>query len=118
MQRTSQFISKLILRKHQRALVQSFRKYQLDDMIAEEEAEKLRNQVIDTLINMDINNDDDVFKPGRVGKINEEQLTEEQKQLLEEIRTKFDSTEIVADLCILYEVTGYKDESADDEFWD
>ena len=36
-QRLSNFIAKLILRKHQRALVQSFQKYQLDDMIAEEE---------------------------------------------------------------------------------
>ena len=40
-QRTSEFMAKLILRKHQRALVQSFEKYQLDDMLAEDEAEKL-----------------------------------------------------------------------------
>lgn len=46
-QRTSEFIAKLILRKHQRALVQSFAKYQLDDMLAEEESEKLRQSAID-----------------------------------------------------------------------
>ena len=34
------------------------------------------------------------------------------------IREKFDPVEIVADLCILYEVTGYQDESADADFWD
>ena len=31
-QRVGQFIAKLILKKHQRALVTSFRKYQLDDL--------------------------------------------------------------------------------------
>lgn len=40
-------MAKLILRKHQRALVQSFAKYQLDDMLAEEESEKLRQSAID-----------------------------------------------------------------------
>ena len=44
-------------------------------------------------------------------------LTAEQKELLQEIRDKFDPVEIVADLCILYEVTGYRDESADADFW-
>ena len=39
-QRVSEFMAKLILRKHQRALVQSFKRFQLDDMIAEHEAAK------------------------------------------------------------------------------
>ena len=30
--RISQFLSKLVLRKHQRALVTSFKKYQIDDL--------------------------------------------------------------------------------------
>ena len=41
-QRVSEFVAKLYLQKHQRALVQSFKKYQLDDMIAEMELEKVR----------------------------------------------------------------------------
>ena len=45
-------------------------------------------------------------------------LTEEQKKLLNEIREKFKPDEIVADLCILYEITSYKDESAEADFWD
>ena len=39
-QRASGFLQKLILRKHQRALVSSFQKFLLDDMIKEEEAER------------------------------------------------------------------------------
>ena len=45
-------------------------------------------------------------------------LTDAQKQLLLEIREKFKPDDIVADLCILYEVTKYKDESAEPDFWD
>lgn len=116
-QRTSEFISKLILRKHQRALVQSFQKYQLDDMIAEDEAEKLRTQVIDQLATS-LDENSDVLTAGRYRNFNEDQLTDEQKELLTEIREKFDPVEIVADLCILYEVTSYKDESAESDFWD
>ena len=37
----------------------------------------------------------------------DERLTEDQKKLLTEIRRKFDPVEVVADLCILYETTGY-----------
>ena len=40
-------------------------------------------------------------------------------KLLEEIREKFDPAEIVADLCILYEVTNFKDLDIEgDEFWE
>ena len=44
-------------------------------------------------------------------------LTEEQRELISAIREKFDPDDIVADLCILYEVTGYQDKSADADFW-
>ena len=54
---------------------------------------------------------------GRYNLVNEDELTPEQRELLREIREKFDPEEIVADLCILYEVTGYQDESADVDFW-
>ena len=55
----------------------------------------------------------DVLQDGRYSFVNEAMLTEEQRELLYEIREKFDPVDIVADLCILYEVTGYQDESAD-----
>lgn len=45
-------------------------------------------------------------------------LTDEQKKMLNEIRQKFDPVNVVADTCILYEVTDYKDESAADDFWE
>ena len=38
----SAFLAKLILRKHQRALVANFQQYQLDDTLAEEEKEERR----------------------------------------------------------------------------
>ena len=38
--------------------------------------------------------------------------------MIQEIRSQFDPEAKVADLCILYEVTGYKDECSQDEFWD
>ena len=50
--------------------------------------------------------------------VSDEMLTEEQRELLSEIREKFKPDEIVADLCILYEITNYKDESAEPDFWD
>ena len=51
-------------------------------------------------------------------KVADEELTEEQRELLSEIREKFKPEDIVADLCILYEITNYKDESAEPDFWD
>ena len=87
-------------------------------MIAEDEAAKRRTQVIDNLARMvDDENSSDVLVEGRYNLVNEDELTPEQRELLREIREKFDPDEIVADLCILYEVTGYQDESADVDFW-
>ena len=39
-------------------------------------------------------------------------LNEIQISLISEIRKQFDPKENVADMCLLYEVTGYKDESS------
>ena len=43
-QRLSEFMAKLTLRRHHRALVSSFMKYQIDNMLAEEEEAK-KNQM-------------------------------------------------------------------------
>ena len=34
------------------------------------------------------------------------------------MREQFNPEEIVADLCIMYEATGFKHESAESDFWD
>ena len=120
-QRVSEFIAKLVLRKHQRALVQSFQKYQLDDMIAEEEAVMRQSQMITQLANAAESDDllDSIAGPNeRYKNLNEKGLTDQQRELIDEIREKFDPKEVVADLCILYEVTAYKDESAEANFWE
>ena len=42
MQRVGQFIAKLVLRKHQRALVTSFKKFQLENLETEEAGSAVR----------------------------------------------------------------------------
>ena len=62
-------------------------------MIAEDEATKRRSQIIDNLARMvddDENNGDDVLVEGRYNLVNEDDLTPEQRELLYEIREKFD----------------------------
>ena len=62
--------------------------------------------------------DDKVFfSDGRSSFIDEAKLTPEQRKLISEIREKFKPDDIVADLCILYEVTGYQDKSPNADFW-
>ena len=48
---------------------------------------------------------------------NDENLTEEQLMLLQEISQRFSAEDDVADLSILFEVTGYKSESQNFYFW-
>ena len=67
-------MAKLILRKHQRALVQSFAKYQLDDMLKEEESEKLRQNALEQLASNDAA---ELFDVGKNVKVPDEMLTEE-----------------------------------------
>lgn len=110
-------MGKLILRKHQRALVQSFKKYQLDDMLAEEEALKKKKQQEDQLILMG-DYDPILAMSGDFIVDTDNKLTDEQKKMLNEIRQKFDPVNVVADTCILYEVTDFKDESAAEDFWE
>ena len=46
-------------------------------------------------------------------------MKNEQRQLLEDIREKFNPAEIDADLCILYEISNYKDLKEErKEFWE
>ena len=64
-----------------------------------------------------------MFRDARMSFVTEErkneELTEEQMKLLEEIRDKFNPEEKTADLCILYEITNYKDlQIEDEEFWE
>ena len=47
----------------------------------------------------------------------DKELTEEQIMLLQEISERFSAEDDAADLSILYEVTGYKAESQNFEFW-
>ena len=46
-------------------------------------------------------------------------MKDEQRQLLEDIREKFNPAEIDADLCILYEISNYKDfKEEKKKFWE
>ena len=125
-QRASEFIAKLILSKHQRALVQSFRKYQLDDMMAEEEDIKLqeyadqrledKEQDVGMAMSLGIKQEAPLTKE-RNKNFSDELLTAEQSILLHQIREKFNPVEIDADRYILYEVTGYQEGNASEDFW-
>ena len=49
---------------------------------------------------------------------NQEELTEEQKALLQEISEQFSPEDSAADMSILYEVTGFQTESENFQFWE
>ena len=127
-QRLTTFLGKLILRKHQRALIQSFKKYQIDDMIAEDADKKRAESYLDILAQsenlLDGSPDgQDIFRDARhsftIDPQHNAELTQDQIKLLVEIREKFEPKEIVADMCILYEVTNFKEAlEDDDEFWE
>lgn len=87
-------------------------------MIAEHEAVKRRNRFLDNLANLDDGDDVMEVTQNDYANLNENILTDAQKELLNEIRAKFDPENVIADTCILYEITQYKDSSADDAFWD
>ena len=87
-------------------------------MIAEHENDKKRDQVLENLAKL--GDDGDVMDATQICYTNLDTgiLTEEQQELLKEIRDKFDPENVIADTCILYEITQYKDSNADDAFWD
>ena len=41
--------------------------------------------------------------------LDDERLTEDQIRLLKSIREKFNPDEVVADVCLLYEISGFQD---------
>ena len=110
--RVGQFISKLILNKHQRALVTSFKKYQIDDLGQSVEDRPESDKLLEPYIQED----------GFIFDFNAtkgaEFLTREQVALLTEIAQKFCPDDNAADLSILYEVTGYQCESQNFQFWE
>ena len=90
-------------------------------MIKEEEAERRKaknvQRVAQSLDVGELLNEDSEYYASNRDIEEDANLTDAQKQLLLEIREKFKPDDIVADLCILYEVTKYKDESAEPDFW-
>ena len=44
---------------------------------------------------------------GRLADLDDERLTEDQIMLLKSIREKFNPDEVVADVCMLYEISGF-----------
>lgn len=113
MQRVGQFIAKLILKKHQRALVTSFKKYQVDDLsrggeVSGGEALGLLEPSIQEDGTVDL-----LSEFTRSGK-----LTEDQMKLLREIADQFSVEDSAADLSILFEVTGFQGDSDNFQFWE
>ena len=112
-QRVGQFIAKLILKKHQRALVTSFKKYQVDDLsrggeVSGGEALGLLEPSIQEDGTVDL-----LSEFTRSGK-----LTEDQMKLLREIADQFSVEDSAADLSILFEVTGFQGDSDNFQFWE
>ena len=90
-------------------------------MIQEDETEKRRELVIKSLARA--SNTDILTEPGQLyAQIDietDERLTDEMRELLTDIRTKFKPETDVADRCVLYEVTNYKDnKNCPEDFWD
>lgn len=74
--------------------------------------------MIDKLANLGDGDDILEITQNDYSNLNENLLTDTQNKLLTEIRDKFDPENVIADTCILYEITQYKDSNADDAFWD
>ena len=77
-------------------------------MIAEEEAQRKKSKSAQRLANARLSqilNEDSEYYMTNKDITDDPNMTDQQKQLLLEIREKFKPDDIVADLCILYEVT-------------
>ena len=112
MQRIGAFIAKLILRKHQRALVTNFKKYQLESFAEPDDSGQTSGKVASekSMLLGGGPPEASIQADGTVSYLAEFEgdpdLTEQQMSLLKEIAEQF-SCEEAADLGILFEVTGY-----------
>ena len=50
-----------------------------------------------------------MLKANRYADLDDDRLTEDQKKLLKSIRDKFNPDDVVADVCLLYEISGFQD---------
>ena len=108
-QRASRFLQKLSLSKHQRALVSSFQRYRVEELDDEKCTDKNAKDAQDKskVDNQLLDKEDPKLDFSDFSYL--DNLTEAQKELLEEIRLNFKPDSVLADTCILYEVTQFKD---------
>ena len=126
-QRVAQFIAKLILKKHQRALVSNFKSYQLENL---EPTTTHEHQINDEDKESGLSGRESglpsgrsIYEDGAVQMFaafeNDETLTEDQLKLLKEISGAFRPHEDAADLAILFETTGFQAATTEkSEFWE
>ena len=97
--RIGQFLSKVLMNKHQRALVTNFKKYQFSNL--DENAKTVADPSDD---------------------LNELQwakyLTEDHRALFKDLSELFSPKDDASDLSLLYEITGYQAETENRKFWD
>mmetsp|Transcript_38633 Transcript_38633/g.50653 ORF Transcript_38633/g.50653 Transcript_38633/m.50653 type:complete len:124 (-) Transcript_38633:171-542(-) len=117
-------MAKLTLKKHQRALVANFKRYQLDDLgLADDGGTTASDQSgsqIDSgnsalLQPTTIQAEEEDTAINKI--LQDEHLTAEQLNLLMEIKNLFDLADS-ADCSILYECTGFKSDVCGDTFWE
>lgn len=118
--RVGQFLAKLILNKHQRVLVTSFKKYQIDDLrkTIPVDAEEMRSPRASLLRQQPTIQEDDGPVSDFNAFANDERLTEDQLKLLKEIADQFTASESAADMSILYETTGFQADCEELAFWE
>lgn len=106
--RLSQFMTKLVLKKHQRALVTFFKKYTVDDLSYLEEDSPIKQQMVNEAMLLQSTGiqteEDDASAPF----FDSDSLTETKRALVLCIAREFKPVEDDADLGILYETTGYQ----------
>ena len=116
--RIGEFLAKLILRKHQRALVSNFKKYKMPDLahLGASNHEKVTKKIeggFSSLIQVDGDSDTDNGIPE-----SPYCLSQDQRDLLREIKSAFNPEEDGTDLSILYEITGFQGGGVEQEpFW-
>ena len=111
-------MAKLFLKRHQRALIPTFRQYQLDELDAGSMQPSAIGDQNDALLTGTLNQADSTVSVMADDFENDEHLTNEQLELLREIAEQFSPEDNTADLCILYECTGFKANTESARFWD